>query len=67
MVKLNVEIRMFPLVFANHGVARENPAFSTQSCVFYFQFTECERRPGLKSAGLLHQGHAPRRAAMAHQ
>src|SRR5450759_1170942 len=50
MVKLSVEIRMFPLVFSNHDVARENSAFSAHRCVFYFQFTESERRPGLQSA-----------------
>src|SRR5450759_437176 len=57
MVKLSVEIRMFPLVFSNHDVARENSAFSAHRCVFYFQFTESERRPGLQSARLFHRGH----------
>jgi hypothetical protein len=38
-MKLFVEIRMFPLAFANHGAAREH-GFSGETFTFYPQFTE---------------------------
>jgi hypothetical protein len=46
MVKLFVEIRMFPLATANHDTAARH-GFSAQTGTFYSQFTEFTAGPGV--------------------